>query len=83
MLRGHEGRVLSAVFSPDGARVLTASSDSTAIIRPVETLDDLISRARARTERANALTDREQCESFPPDGSMLSFDKLRECGGCA
>ena len=30
MLRGHEGWVNSAVFSPDGALVLTASDDGTA-----------------------------------------------------
>ncbi|MBN1207414.1 MAG: hypothetical protein JXB05_21230, partial [Myxococcaceae bacterium] len=29
-LKGHEARVWSAAFSPDGARVLTASDDNTA-----------------------------------------------------
>ena len=29
-MRGHEGPVYSAVFSPNGARVLTSSSDKTA-----------------------------------------------------
>jgi hypothetical protein len=30
VLKGHEDRVMSAVFSPDGMRVLTASGDKTA-----------------------------------------------------
>ena len=30
VLRGHEGPVNSAVFSPDGAKVVTASEDGTA-----------------------------------------------------
>ena len=35
MLRGHESAVLSAAFSPDGARIVTASRDHTArIFRP-------------------------------------------------
>jgi WD40 repeat protein len=31
-LRGHEGEVLSADFSPDGGRIVTASTDKTARI---------------------------------------------------
>ena len=30
VLRGHEGRVCSAAFSPDGTRIVTASDDGTA-----------------------------------------------------
>jgi WD40 repeat protein len=30
VLQGHEGLVYSAVFSPDGTRLLTASADKTA-----------------------------------------------------
>ena len=30
VLRGHEGRVYSASFSPDGRRIVTASEDDTA-----------------------------------------------------
>ena len=30
MLRGHESSVRSAVFSPDGTRIVTASFDNTA-----------------------------------------------------
>jgi WD40 repeat protein len=29
VLRGHDGRVYSAAFSPDGSRIITASEDST------------------------------------------------------
>ena len=32
VLRGHEGRVNSAAFSPDGSRIVTASGDNTARI---------------------------------------------------
>ncbi len=30
VLRGHEGRLTTAAFSPDGSRVVTASTDGTA-----------------------------------------------------
>jgi WD40 repeat protein len=32
VLRGHEGSVFSAAFSPDGSRIVTASDDDTARI---------------------------------------------------
>jgi WD40 repeat protein len=37
-LKGHEGRVNSAAFSPDGTRVVTASDDGTAGIWDVSTI---------------------------------------------
>jgi WD40 repeat protein len=37
VLRGHEGGVWSAVFSPDGRRILTASTDGTARLWDAET----------------------------------------------
>ena len=36
-LRGHENRLFSAVFSPDGTRIATASDDKTARIWDAET----------------------------------------------
>jgi WD40 repeat protein len=64
VLRGHEGSVTRAAFSPDGARILTASDDGTAIIRPYETLVELVSRLQARAEAADILSDYEECEYF-------------------
>ena len=64
VLRGHGSGVRARLFSPDGARVLTASEDGTAIIRPVETLEALITRSQGRVERADVLSDQEECDLF-------------------
>ena len=48
VLRGHEGRVSSAAFSPDGTRIVTASGDNTARVWPlVGTLEQLAAYARS------------------------------------
>ena len=48
MLSGHEGGVYSAAFSPDGARIVTASDDDTARIwRVFPTTQDLVDYARS------------------------------------
>ena len=41
MLRGHEYAVLSAAFSPDGARIVTASYDHTARLWDATTGEEL------------------------------------------
>ena len=38
ILKGHEERLCSAVFSPDGERLVTAPTDTTARIWPVDPL---------------------------------------------
>ncbi|MCE2662510.1 MAG: hypothetical protein LW716_06930 [Microcystis sp. 53602_E8] len=43
-LNGHQDRVWTAAFSPDGKRIVTASSDKTARVWPVENLDRLLVR---------------------------------------
>jgi WD40 repeat protein len=52
---GHEDRVNSAAFSPDGRRVVTASSDKTARSREpgVPGAADAGSRAQGRSNRGN------------------------------
>ena len=39
-LKGHDGAVTSAAFSPDGGRIVTASDDSTARVWDISTLED-------------------------------------------
>ena len=46
VLAGHTGPVLSASFSPDGKRVVTASSDKTARVWDAERADAGFHRAR-------------------------------------
>ncbi len=50
VLRGHEGPVSSAVFSPDGQTVLTASWDNTARLY-VARMEDLVALAKTRLTR--------------------------------
>ncbi len=37
IFRGHKGTVFSAIFSPDGSRILSASADQTAVLRDTVT----------------------------------------------
>ena len=41
MLRGHEGYVSPAAFSPDGSRIVTASNDKTARVWDVATAKEI------------------------------------------
>ncbi|MEH2179670.1 WD40 repeat domain-containing protein, partial [Nostoc sp.] len=42
--KGHQGSVSSVSFSPDGKTIATASSDNTARLWPVESLNQLLVR---------------------------------------
>lgn len=63
VLRGHEAAVLGAIFSPDGARILTASADRTA------KLWDSASGALAVT--LNGHEDEVVSATFSPDGRRV------------
>ena len=63
-LRGHDGEVRSAAFSPDGTRIVTASEDGTARIWESLLLHDLVDRARAKVAQAQALSPAQECEFF-------------------
>ncbi len=62
--RGHEGSVLSAAFSPDGARIVTAPGDSAARVWESLPLHQLVDRARAKVEQAQALSPEQECEFY-------------------
>jgi len=62
VLSGHKGEVTSASFSPapDGSRLITASTDGTAIIYPVPLDDDLRARAIQSVHRCLTMNQREE-----------------------
>jgi WD40 repeat protein len=70
-LRGHEGRVISASFTPDGRRIVTASEDGTvrtyrcAVCGPLDELVVLAERRLRATDRA--LTPSEQTRYLDED----------------
>jgi WD40 repeat protein len=61
-LRGHDGALGSAAFSPDGTRVVTASSDQTARIWDTATGKETVLRGH---------TGRVWSAAFSPDGSRI------------
>jgi WD40 repeat protein len=63
ILAGHEGRVFSAAFSPDGARIVTASADYTARIWDAATGKDITVLRRHEGSVASA--------AFSPDGARI------------
>ena len=68
-LRGHEQRLTSAAFSPDGARVVTASYDKTARIWDV----------RFATMPVEGLID-EVCHRRLPGLRVMTRDEMRLAG---
>ncbi|PSJ77127.1 hypothetical protein C7N43_10340 [Sphingobacteriales bacterium UPWRP_1] len=58
---GHTQAVNSAAFSPDGNRIVTASSDNSVIVWHVLSGDTVVFRARARVNHA----------AFSPDGTQI------------
>jgi hypothetical protein len=62
-LVGHQGRVLSASFSPDGVRIVTASSDHTARLWEATTGQDILALHGHEDSVSSA--------SFSPDGARI------------
>jgi serine/threonine protein kinase len=70
ILAGHEGDVVSAQFSPDGARIVTASKDKTARVWDAATGESLATLVGHEREVESA--------HFSPDGARIvtaSWDK--------
>ena len=70
VLKGHEGSVVSAVFSPDGTRVVTASEDNTARVWQADGKGEPIVLTGHRGDVVSA--------AFSPDGTRVvtaSHDK--------
>jgi len=63
ILKGHGGAVWCASFSPDGSRVVTASSDKTARVWDAERGNEVFS--------LEGHTDAVWCASFSPDGGRI------------
>ncbi|PDW03952.1 hypothetical protein CJ255_06250 [Candidatus Viridilinea mediisalina] len=75
VLRGHSGDVYSAVFSPDGTRMLTASADGTARQYMVST-EDL---RRAAVCRVNRELTPEEVQGFEVDLPLAFTLEQRQC----
>ncbi len=75
VLRGHEGAVWSAQFSPDGKRVVTASGDGTARVWDAATGRSWPCCAGMRTfSRVAVLAGREQVVTASDDGTARVWD---------
>jgi hypothetical protein len=70
VLRGHDNRIVAAVFSPDGTRVVTASDDQTARVWGEWHfgLEDMIAIARKRV-RTTLSPDQDQRFGLATHGS--------------
>ena len=58
-LAGHEGYVNSAVYSPNGQRIVTASSDGTVQIYTTD-MDELLEIAKSRVTRQLTAEEKEK-----------------------
>ena len=58
-LIGHDGAVLSAVYSPDGQRIMTVSGDGIVQIHPTDT-DELLQIAESRVTRQLTAEEKER-----------------------
>jgi len=70
-LKGHTGSVWSAVFSPDGRRIVSASADATICIWNSETGEMMLGPLKGHTNTVFSAV-------FSPDGRLIvsaSFDK--------
>jgi WD40 repeat protein/serine/threonine protein kinase len=63
VLAGHQGGVVSAVYSPDGSRIVTASRDKTARIWDA--------RTGAQLAVLSGHADRVECAAYSPDGTRI------------
>jgi WD40 repeat protein len=68
-LRGHRGRINSAVFSPDGTSILTADEDGTARVWDAKTGSErlVLGNEDGTAERARPLL----AAAFSPDGARI------------
>jgi WD40 repeat protein len=64
ILKGHEGPVLSAAFSPDGKRIVTASADRTARLWDAQTGKQIGEPFKGHEGRVNSA-------AFSPDGKRI------------
>jgi WD40 repeat protein len=62
-LVGHTGKIMSAVFSPDGKRILSGSSDNSVRIWDAKTGEQLV-QINGHTNRVNSV-------SYSPDGKRI------------
>jgi WD40 repeat protein len=70
-LKGHDRFVYSAVFSPSGQHIASASKDRTVYIWNVETGSTVLGPLRGHANEVNSI-------SYSPDGKCIasgSFDK--------
>jgi len=75
VLRGHEARVFSARFSPDGQRIVTSAGDNTARLWPTN-----IPELRRRLHEANAdCLSPETRRTYLDEREVQAQDRYEEC----
>ena len=63
-LKGHDGKVMSAAYSPDGARIVTASGDQTAKVWDAVTGKELLT-LKGHDSSVNSV-------AYSPDGKRIA-----------